>query len=223
VTGLREVMTSYVLAVAVLVPVAVVTMRLSAATPVAADSNLGARIPFRIGTLEGTDRALRPRTLELLETTDVVNRDYTAADGSPPITLCIVNSSDNRKIAHPPEVCYTGWGFDVVDRSSVRVGSGASAVDAAVISVRKGPDRESVLYWYRSGTSASANYYREQLRSALALVTGSPIGSSLVRLSTSEADGRDRARERLCAFAADLLPMLEALESDEAAPPRRNP
>ncbi|MBI1852949.1 MAG: EpsI family protein [Planctomycetes bacterium] len=219
-TGLREVLRSYVVGASVLLPVAIVTMRLSTATPAAADTSIGLAIPYRIGAFDGQDRALRARTLELLETTDVVNRVYATADGAPAITLCVVNSSDNRKIAHPPEVCYTGWGYEVVDRTEARIESDGEVIDAAVLSVRKGSEHEAVLYWYRSGSSASANYYREQLRAALALVTGSPIGSSLVRLTTPEGDGRERARERLRGFATDLLPSLRAIESRESTPSR---
>jgi EpsI family protein len=215
-SGLGQSLRSYGLAAFVLLPAAVLTLRLSLSdrNPVSASALASAAIPYRIDGYDGVDRALRARTLELLETDDVVNRAYSDGQGSPPIALCLVNSPDNRKIAHPPEVCYTGWGYEVLDREPIAIPDGRGSIEAACLSVRKESTREAVLYWYRSGSAASANYYREQLKAAWAALGGKPLGTSLVRLSTPETDGRPAARERLRAFAVELLPHLHRLEEE---------
>lgn len=219
-SGLREVFRTYVLAALVLLPVAAVTLRLSKPAVAASDTVMASAIPRRIAEYAGEDRSLRARTLELLETEDVVNRIYAAGEGSTPIGLCIVNSPDNRKIAHPPEVCYTGWGYEVVDRTETSIRAPGGALIAAFLTVRKGGASDSVLYWYRSGTAEGASYYAEQWRAILGALTGRPAATSLVRLSTSEWDGRPKARERLTRFAELLLPILRSVSARPPASSR---
>jgi EpsI family protein len=220
VNGRRDALRTFALAALVLLPVAVLSLRLSRPVAASAGSRMAEAVPHRIGPFEGEDVALRARTIELLETTDVVNRIYAPSDGSPYVSVCVVHSPDNRKIAHPPEVCYAGWGYEVVERSRTSLEGPDGLFDAAFLTVTKGTSRDSILYWYQTGSALGANYYREQLRAALAMVSGRPLGTSLVRLSTPETDGRDAARERLRSFATLLVPHLQAVPGPLPVPVR---
>ena len=66
-------------------------------------------IPLQVGEWSGRDIKIDKRTIEILETEDVMMREYTNRKGES-VYLTIVYSGAKRGAFHPPEVCYTGDG-----------------------------------------------------------------------------------------------------------------
>ena len=173
-----------------------------------------ASIPHEIGPWRGVDVSLDERTYEILETRNVLYREYKTAPENPSVELCIVFSRANRKAPHPPEVCYTGSGANVEQRPLETVnfsGEGAfsSPLRGNTLSVVHGQTRELVLYWYLAGTKLTTSYYDQQLKILWAQLTGRPAQSALIRYSTViQNETPEQAMAHLKEFAQVSLPTI---------------
>ena len=98
--------------------VAIITWLLAGNTPSHQHSLYAKQLPLSVDDWVGRDIDVDEQTLRILETEDVVMRDYTK-EGSPHVQMCIVYASNNRKVAHPPEVCYKGGGWSLEEKKPV--------------------------------------------------------------------------------------------------------
>jgi hypothetical protein len=62
----------------------------------------------------GKDVPVDEKTYEILETRNVLSRIYENPKGEQ-IHLLLVGSRKDRRVAHPPEVCYLSYNFIIVD------------------------------------------------------------------------------------------------------------
>ena len=168
-----------------------------------------AAIPHEIGAWRVEDVTLDQRTYEILETRNVLYREYRADPAAPPIALCIVYARANRKAPHPPEVCYTGAGAHVDKRPAEVITLASRPLPGNVLQVVHGQTREVVLYWYLAGDRLLTSYYGQQLAIMWNQVTGRPAQSALIRYSTSISPGSPHeAMARLKAFSESSLPII---------------
>ena len=77
--------------------------------------------PAEIGEWRGEDAPVDERTYEILETRNVLSRNYKNPDGGV-VHLLMVGSFKDRRVAHPPEVCYMSSNFVIVDERQCVVG-----------------------------------------------------------------------------------------------------
>ncbi len=199
---------------AVFAPVAALALWLSYSDARATvDSNLGARVPMSIGDWEGETKPLSERVYQLLETRDVVFRRYSRGKGF--VWLCLVQSQDNRRGSHPPEICYQGQGYEV-DRKQVGVlkagTAGAEEVEVNRLEIQKGQSRWAVLYWYQVGDWQTSSYALQQLRLVGNLLLGRDAPAIVVRFDTpiGSDETLEDANGRLNLFARSALPALRA-------------
>src|SRR5207237_557005 len=68
-------------------------------------------IPRKIGDWSGADVALSKRVYAILETDDVLVRSFTRPGERAPVDLYVVHAAESRKVAHPPEICFSGGGY----------------------------------------------------------------------------------------------------------------
>src|SRR5689334_13870698 len=74
-------------------------------------------LPMAIAGWFGQVLPIEQYVKDILETDDVVQRYYSSADHpEAPVLMAIVYSPDNRRVAHPPEVCYTGAGWEMTSK-----------------------------------------------------------------------------------------------------------
>ena len=66
------------------------------------------------------DIPLDERVYELLETKNLIMRNYINKQGDS-INCYIIYSQDNRKVAHPPEICLQGEGATVVEKTAMQI------------------------------------------------------------------------------------------------------
>ena len=175
-------------------------------------------IPHEFGSWHGDDVTLDARTYEILETRNVLYRQYRTGSDSPRIDLCIVFSQANRKAPHPPEVCYTGSGAQVDRRpdETVKLSPPLGSIRGSSLLVRKDQSQEVVLYWYLAGTQLTTSYYAQQWKVIWAQITSRPAQSAIIRYSTVMAgkESQEEAMNRLNTFSACSLPIiLEQLTS----------
>jgi EpsI family protein len=170
------------------------------------------------------DRSLFPRTIdtwttireyaatererELLETDSILTRVYRDARGRDVTLVLVYDSSGDRKMAHPQEICLTADGLEALGKDSVELGR--TGIHAERLLMERGARRVLYYYWYKAGAFQSGSYVSAQLRLAWASLCGSAGGTALVRISTAvpPADSA-RADEALQDFALALLPDVE--------------
>lgn len=147
----------------------------------------------------------------ILETDNVFARRYTNPRGEE-VYLFIVYSQNNRKVSHPPEVCYTGSGATIL--SSVHDSFDSDSGDVRVITNRitleQGKGRQIMFYWFKVGDTFTPNYWKQQCLIAVKSLLGQPSSSALIRISTDiEKDGEDAAIQRMKKFGQLILPLLD--------------
>jgi len=144
-------------------------------------------IPLQIGDWVGKDEKLDERTYEILETRNVLARIY-ENQGKGRVELLLVGSNKDRRVAHPPEVCYTSSHYEVVDskQTSIKVSGRKIPVIEFVAKDQRNLDhREYVLYVYKVGARFTTNYYAQQLKFAWDRLTRQEPEVLLIRLSAT--------------------------------------
>ncbi|HET6203784.1 MAG TPA: EpsI family protein [Planctomycetota bacterium] len=185
-----------------------IALQLSRAGPPPAPAPLAAVVPRELAGSVARDLPVTERMIALLETRDVVYRVY-EKEGEPAVTVALIRGAGQRKAAHPPEVCYLGSGFDLLDRGTLRVGA-TPPLEARTLSASGPGGRLLCAYFYLSGGRATSSYLRHQWDFLLDAFSGGGGRSLLVRLDTflGRGETEDAARDRLQALATALLPFL---------------
>ncbi|MCL5271486.1 MAG: EpsI family protein [bacterium] len=162
------------------------------------------KLPLVIGPWIGTPVAVEDYVKRILETDDVVQRNYlNARFGVMPVQLAVVFSHDNRRVAHPPEVCYRGAGWEVQESRTIEP-EGAPPLVRLILG--SGSRRDMVLYCYLAGSRLTANYYRQQYNIVVNQVMRRATSSALIRFS-SPIDADERAtEERILDFVRAMMP-----------------
>ena len=172
-----------------------------------AKSPLFESFPEEIGEWKGSDSLVDERTFEILETRNVLSRTYENKAGQR-IDLLLVASRKDRRVAHPPEVCYLSSNYQIVqERESLLEDHGLQIPIKEFIAKheRLPEDVQSVLYLYKIGENLTTNYYAQQLRFAWDRLARKTSEVYLIRL----AGLAGVERERLHQFLLELLPHLK--------------
>jgi len=163
--------------------------------------------PKEISSWASEDLPISKLDYAVLETHNVFVRRYKNPEAKEAY-LFIVYSQHNRKVSHPPEVCYAGAGVTISghSRDIVPVPSANLVVDVNKLVLSKGDAKQVALYWFKVGDSFTASYWKQQILVAIKTLLGKPAGSALIRVSvdvhTDEAVATGEAKK----FAALVIP-----------------
>jgi len=160
-------------------------------------------IPQQIGEWTGRDVELDDRTYEILETRNVLSRVYENRSGET-IHLLLVTSSKDRRVAHPPEVCYLSSHYEISKTADGQLEVGDRQIPIKQFTAHDQRQRsgdEEILYFYKVGDRFTANYYAQQFQFALDRLTRKASQVTLIRLA-----GRPETQ-----FEAFLLEVLRHL------------
>jgi EpsI family protein len=161
--------------------------------------------PKVIGEWTSQDVPLDKRVYDLLETDNLIMRDYTNKKGDT-INLYIIYSQSNRKVSHPPEICLQGDGAIVVEKSSVRI---SPAITAAKLILEKKDFQEAAFYWYKAGNTFTSEYLRQQLTTAVDRMFGKKTSVALIRvIAQIKNKDRDSAFSQITSFSRAIEPLL---------------
>lgn len=173
--------------------------------------------PMTIAEWKGKDIPLDDKTYAILETRNVVMREYKNPRGES-VYLYIVASDVNRRVAHPPEVCYTGDGDVLLDNRPLTLtlspnegrgkGEGSMTINSFVS--RKNGSESLVYYWFKAGDKFTTSYLTQQAKSAVNQMMGKNSANALIRVSTDIINGnREKASQILQEFSRILIPALD--------------
>ncbi len=167
-------------------------------------------IPLEIGAWRGVPVELSPRVFVILDTEDVVFHRYAkTAASSFPVDLYVVHAAESRKVAHPPEICFTGGGYLTRERQVATLSAAEGReIPTNRMLLERGPSRLLVYHWYRLDGKDTPSYVDHQISSLLRRVRRERREASMIRLSTPVAEGAEgleRAEARIAAFASEAL------------------
>jgi EpsI family protein len=186
--------------------VASATLARAAGTPTSGASypNLSA-LPYVIQASKGAEGPpLDAETLRILAADDVLNRTYTAGDGTP-IGLYVAYYATQRPgvSIHSPLHCLPGTGWEALDVSTVTLAGAASGTVRRLI-VRKDRRLALVLYWYALHGRIIAGEVTSKLTLLADSVRLHRSDAALVRIVVPIAGSVAAADEHGLAFARDL-------------------
>ncbi len=188
----------------VTVLILVVTMALSVPlylnVPSAKDEPQVSRLPMQIGGWTGRDLSIDEEAYKVLETRNLIMREYTR--GEDKVYVYIIYSTDNRKVSHPPEVCFEGGGITIIDKEkfTLELADGRK-INANRLKVEKAGLSNIVYYLYKAGSYYTDNYLKQQIHIALARLRFKNLSGAMIRLSAEvKAEDGERAEQNLREF-----------------------
>lgn len=164
-----------------------------------------ADFPKAVGDWTGTDMPIDELTYRILETRNLFIREYKNPEGEK-IYFYIVYSEDNRKVSHPPEVCFMGSGATIAERSKVQI---TDSIKATRMVTEMVDSRQLVVYWYKAGSLSTNKYLKQQLKIAMERMLGKRTSGALIRVSTDiKGDEQDSAVGLVKSFCVQIEPLL---------------
>jgi EpsI family protein len=161
--------------------------------------------PKNIGDWTSEDIALTEREYALLETRNLIVRNYINKNGDA-IDLYIIYSPSNRKVIHPPEICLQGGGATITNKKHVQI---TDSIRATQLILEQDASRDLVVYWYKSAELNTDDYLKQQIKVVLDRIQGKETSAALIRTATKIEDGKvEPALERIKAFCSAIEPLL---------------
>ncbi len=167
--------------------------------------------PLQIGDWTGQEIPIKDEDYAVLETRNAFVRKYTDSTGRE-VFLYVVYSQDNRKVAHPPEICYTGGGAAVLSNKPavLKIGPDRSIV-ANKLLIEQGKVEQILFYWFKVGNDFTPSYWKQQLLFSVKHLLGQPSSSALIRLSATldpDDEWGEKASRNIEDFARQINPYI---------------
>lgn len=164
-----------------------------------------AEFPMKIGEWQGKDLPLNERDYEILETKNLVMREYKNPKGES-VYLYIIYSGDNRRALHPPEVCYTGGGATILEKTVIPI---TDSLKANKFTIERKDSLHLVVYWFKSTDLNTYSYLKQQLKVVSDRLFGRKTSGAMIRVSTDiKEGGEEAALARIKSFIAQIEPLL---------------
>jgi EpsI family protein len=167
--------------------------------------------PKTIGSWTSEELPISKEDLSMLETDNAFVRRYTNRENGEEVYLYIVYSQHNRKVAHPPELCYTGAGVSIIQNvhDPIPVEFKSLTIPTNRLKLLRKNYEHLAFYWFKVGEKFTANYWEEQILIAFNTLVGSKSGSSLIRVSADVVnDNQEKAIRNVKSFTNLITPAL---------------
>ena len=168
--------------------------------------------PYVVGEWKGKDLEITEKEYNILETRNLILREYTNPPGER-LALFIIYSETNRAVFHPPEVCLIGSGVKILDKKSEKIDFGKSEFSVNKVYTEKDNYRGMALYCYKAGNLYTDNFYLQQAYFAANQLLGKHKGGATIRVSMSIRDDEKASGETLKAFIAETAKIINSLSS----------
>ena len=154
--------------------------------------------PDHLGLWRGTPIAVEERIPAILETEDIAIMEYRMGE-EPPVWVSRVGGFETRASFHPPELCYVGSNFEVLERGPMTVMIKGAPHRLMRLVIRQGQRSFEAWYWLTANGRVTPSYYQQQLWLIVDAIRRQPLSGELVRISTPLDDPKS-AHRRLLAF-----------------------
>ncbi len=166
--------------------------------------------PKTLSSWKSEEIPLTEREIAILETDNAFARKYSTLDGKE-VMFFTVYSENNRKVSHPPEICYMGNGVSVINKKMdpIYQFSPDSPINANRLILEQGRSKQVSYYWFKVGDTYTSNYWKQQMLIAIKSLLGQPSSSALIRVSAiAENNNFQKAEKDIKEFASLMLPQL---------------
>lgn len=161
--------------------------------------------PLKVGDWQGKDLTIAEQDYAILETRNLFVREYKNKKGDV-VFLYLIYSEDNRKVSHPPEVCFLGSGMTITEKSPIKI---VDSINAVKILVEKKNVREMVVYWFKAGKLYTDNYLKQQIKIVADRMLAKRTAGALIRVSAVIKDDDEKEAIRsISEFSAVMVPLL---------------
>ncbi|MBP9853832.1 MAG: EpsI family protein [Candidatus Omnitrophica bacterium] len=145
----------------------------------------------------------------ILETKNVFIRRYTNAEGKE-VFLFMIYSQRNRKVSHPPEVCYTGSGMRVASNEidNISVPNSNLIIPAHKLGLEYHQYKQIAYYWFKVGESFTPSYFKQQIMIAANNFFGKPKSSALIRVSATVSKDEASVVSDIKEFSTLIIPYI---------------
>jgi EpsI family protein len=175
-----------------------------------------AEFPMQIGEWRGVQEPpFDPAVLRVLGVSDYLTRAYFRADkAGAGLYIGYWESQRQGDTIHSPLNCLPGSGWDPVSKTTIDVPNGIGNDQIAVnrYIVRKGLDRQLILYWYQShGTVVASEYWSRLflIRDAVRLNrSDGSIVRVIVPVPSNVENGETIAERTAAQFVKAMFPVL---------------
>lgn len=207
---MRALKTRYLIAILALAVTTPVVLYLQYLVPPGQPfEDLASKVPLAIGAWHMVgERGPTEDEKRILETDAILTRTYSRGDG-PNCDLSITFARDNRRVAHPPEICYKGAGWGVEEKEVLDLAIGGQPFYVNRLLLVRGNSRLHVFYWFKAGPSNSASYLAMQWNIIRLHFTHRGSSSALLRVTVmcNNAEDDRAALAALREFAAVAVPV----------------
>jgi EpsI family protein len=141
------------------------------------------KLPLKIEEWEGKELEIPKDVYEILETKDIIIRQYKDKKGDS-VFLAVVYSGSKRNSFHPPEICYLGGGAQLLEKGEEQIPlrkTGFLKTNKLVMKNSRGIIK--AWYWFTTGKEFVSNYYLQQLHLLLDALRGREPKGALIRVS----------------------------------------
>jgi len=154
--------------------------------------------PKDIGGWTSREIPINDHDYEILETKNAFSRIYRSGQGEE-IMLFIIYSQNNRKVSHPPEICYTGSGATILNETRINfdLGNGGGYLGVDRFALEQRGRKLMIYYWFKVGNSFTPNYWKQQMWIALKTLFGQPASSAMIRLSLESEESETLKADRI--------------------------
>lgn len=166
--------------------------------------------PMVVGEWRGRDLGITEKEYDMLETRNLISREYTNLAGEK-LSLLVIYSETNRSVFHPPEACLLGSGITMVDKQVENIGADKKSFSANKLSLDKNGQKEITLYSYKAGKLYTSNFYLQQLYLALHQVFGKSVPGATVRVSMRISRDEKTTTATLKAFLETAAKIVDSL------------
>lgn len=163
-------------------------------------------LPLFIGEFSGRELTVNQTVKDILETPNVMMREYAGPDGIP-VTLAIVYYEQYRVSFHLPEGCMTGIGSVISASGKERIG-GEPPIIANKLILKQSEGAEFVYYFFLVGDLITPSYPEMRLKLMTERLKGRNPGAALVRFSAKASGKEEDALSVLRDFGRQLTPLL---------------
>lgn len=194
-----------------LVLVAVISLNLYFKTAEEVDTISIDLFPRTIGPWQSEDLPISKEDLSILETDNAFVRKYTNTVDGGEVFLFLVYSQHNRKVAHPPEICYLGSGVSITENvhDPIHVDFKNLTIPTNRLKLLRRNLQHMAFYWFKVGDKFTANYWEQQLLIALNDLLGNSKGSALIRISADiNEENQDKVVKDIKSFTNLIIPSL---------------
>ncbi|WP_455388693.1 VPLPA-CTERM-specific exosortase XrtD [Petrachloros mirabilis] len=175
--------------------------------------------PMELAGWRGTSMVLERQYVDVLRFDDYLLADYQAPTaGSVNLYVAYYRSQKKGQSAHSPKTCLPGGGWELssMTETEIAASDGGRALRANRVVIRKGDERQVVLYWFKQRDRLLTDEYMVKAALFWDSLTRRRSDGALVRLIAPLVPGEDEesADRRLNQFAALVEPMLDGYVPD---------